>query len=86
MYPGAHAATTPDKPAVIMGSTGEVMTFAQLDLAANRLARVFHELGLRPGDHVTFCMENHPRLLEVAWGCRYAEVFQHVAVLTEERS
>jgi len=72
MYPGAHAATTPDKPAVIMGSTGEVMTFRQLDQAANRLARVFHGLGLQPGDHVTFCMENHPRYLEVAWGCRYA--------------
>ncbi len=72
MYPGEHAKTTPDKPAVIMGSTGEVMTFRQLDEAACRLARVFHDLGLVPGDHVTFCMENHPRYLEVAWGCRYA--------------
>ena len=72
MYPGAYAATTPDKPAVIMGSTGEVMTFRELDDAANRLARVFHGLGLRAGDHVTFCLENHPRYLEVAWGCRYA--------------
>ena len=25
-----------------------------------------------PGDHVAFCMENHPRYLEVAWGCHYA--------------
>ena len=72
MYPGAHAADTPDKPAVIMGSTGEVMTYRQLDEAANRLARVLHDAGLRPGDHVAFCMENHPRYLEVAWGCRYA--------------
>ena len=72
MYPGAHAATTPDKPAVIMGSTGEVTTYQELDQAACRVARVFHDLGLRAGDHVAFCMENHPRYLEVAWGCRYA--------------
>ena len=25
-----------------------------------------------PGDHVAICMENHPRYLEVAWGCHYA--------------
>ena len=27
---------------------------------------------MQPGDHVAFCMENHPRYLEVAWGCHYA--------------
>ena len=31
MFPGAHAATDPDKPAVIMGGTGAVMTYAELD-------------------------------------------------------
>ena len=72
MFPGYHAALTPDKPALIMGSTGQVMTFAELDAAANRLARVFHNAGLVPGDHVAFCMENHPRYLEVAWGAHYA--------------
>jgi long-chain acyl-CoA synthetase len=48
------------------------MTYRELDAAANRLARVFDAAGLRPGDHVTFCMENNCRYLEVAWGCRYA--------------
>lgn len=72
MYPGAHAATTPDKPAVIMGSTGEVQTYAELDAAANRLSQLMYAAGLRPGDHVALCMENHPRYLEVAWGCHYA--------------
>ena len=71
-YPGYHAALTPDKPAQIMGATGDVTTFAELDASANRLSRVFFEMGLRPGDHVAFCMENHPRLLEVAWGAHYA--------------
>src|SRR5829696_2753983 len=72
MYPGEHAATTPDKPAVIMGSTGDAISYRQLDDAANRVSRVFRALGLAPGDHVAFCMENHPRYLEVVWGARYA--------------
>jgi fatty-acyl-CoA synthase len=27
-YPGAHAATTPDKPAVVMVGSGETLTYA----------------------------------------------------------
>ena len=72
MYPGAYVTTTPDKPAVIMASTGAVQTFAELDAAANRLSRLLRAAGVHPGDHVAFCMENHPRYLEVAWGCHYA--------------
>jgi acyl-CoA synthetase (AMP-forming)/AMP-acid ligase II len=71
-YPGAVAATMPDKPAYVMAATGEVVTYAELDAAANRLSRVFHAIGLRPGDHVAFCLENHPRYLEIAWGAHYA--------------
>ncbi len=72
MFPGAHAATTPDKAAVIMGETGAVTTYAELDAGANRLSQLLHAAGLRPGDHVAICMENHPRYLEVVWGCHYA--------------
>ncbi|MFT7647909.1 MAG: long-chain acyl-CoA synthetase [Candidatus Poriferisodalaceae bacterium] len=72
MYPGAFVATTPDKPAVIMGTGGQVITYAELDAAANRLSRVFAEAGLVPGDHVAFCLENHPQFLAVAWGAHYA--------------
>ncbi len=72
MFPGVHAQSTPDKPALIMGSTGATTTFAELDAAANRLSQLLFAAGLRPGDHVAFCMENHPRFLEVAWGCHYA--------------
>jgi acyl-CoA synthetase (AMP-forming)/AMP-acid ligase II len=72
MYPGAHVQTTPDKPAYIMGGSGKVVTFAELDVAANRLARVLANAGLKPGDHIAICMENHDRYLEVVWGARYA--------------
>ena len=70
--PGRHAATTPDKPAYVMAATGEVITYAELDAAANRVAACCAAAGVRPGDHVALCMENHPRYLEVLWGCHYA--------------
>jgi len=72
MFPGTFAATTPDKPALIMASTGAVQTFAELDAAANQLSHLLHDAGLRPGDHIALCMENHPRYLEALWGCHYA--------------
>ena len=72
MYPGAFVDRQPDKPAFVMASTGAVTTFAELDAAANRLSRLLRAAGVQPGDHVAFCMENHPRYLEVAWGCHYA--------------
>jgi len=57
-----------------MAGSGWVQTYAELDAAANRLSRVLHDAGLRPGDHVALCMENNPRYLEALWGCRYAGV------------
>jgi long-chain acyl-CoA synthetase len=72
MYPGAYVGDAPDRPAVIMAGSGWVQTYAELDAAANQLSRVLHDAGLRPGDHVALCMENHPRYLEALWGCRYA--------------
>ena len=75
MFPGAHAETTPDKPAVVMGGSGQVITYRELDDEANRLARVLREAGLQPGDHVAFCLENHPRFLTVMWGAHYAGLY-----------
>jgi long-chain acyl-CoA synthetase len=55
-----------------MASTGQVVTYAQLNEGANRLSRVFADAGLKPGDHIALCMENHPRYIEVVWGAMYA--------------
>ena len=72
MFPGAHLPVHADKPAVIMGDSGFTQTFAELDDAANRLSHLLRAAGLRPGDHIAICMENHDRYLEVVWGCHYA--------------
>jgi acyl-CoA synthetase (AMP-forming)/AMP-acid ligase II len=75
MYPGAHAQTTPDKPAVVMGTSGDVVTYRELDAEANQVSRLFRSLGLQPGDHVAFCLENHPRYFALAWGAHYAGLY-----------
>ncbi len=67
MFPGTHAQTTPDKPAQIMAGSGETTTYRQLDDGSNRLAQLWWQHGLRPGDHVALMAENHPRYLEVYW-------------------
>ena len=70
MWPGAHAARTPDKPAYIMAATGEVVTYGELDARSNQLAQLFNARGLRFGDHIALCLENSPRFLEVTWAAQ----------------
>ena len=41
MWPGQHAATRPDHPALIMAGSGETVTYAELDERSNRLAQLF---------------------------------------------
>jgi acyl-CoA synthetase (AMP-forming)/AMP-acid ligase II len=72
MYPGSHLGTRADEAALIWAPTGSVTTFAELDAAANRLSRLLRSLGVQPGDHVALCLENHPRYVELLWGCHYA--------------
>ncbi len=55
-----------------MAESGQVQTFADLDAAANRLSRLLRATGLQQGDHIAICMENHPRYVEILWGCEYA--------------
>ena len=74
MYLGAHALTHPDKLAMVMTGSGYRQTFAELDAAANRLSHLLRSAGLKPGDHVALCLENHDRYLEILWGCQYAGV------------
>jgi long-chain acyl-CoA synthetase len=67
MYPGHWSRLSPDKPAVVMGGSGEVVTYRELDERSNRLARLMHAAGLRRGDHMAVFLENHPRYFEVVW-------------------
>ncbi len=67
MHPYVHAQTSPDRTACIFPSTGEVVTYRQLDERSNQGAHLFRSLGLSKGDVIAVCMENTPRYLEIAW-------------------
>ncbi|MCU1344273.1 MAG: acyl-CoA synthetase, partial [Acidimicrobiia bacterium] len=75
MHPGDYAAIQPDKPAVIMAGTGEVITYRQLDEGSSRVANLLRARGIKPGDHIAILLDNHRRYLEVAWGAHRCGVY-----------
>jgi long-chain acyl-CoA synthetase len=64
MYTGKHAKLRPLQPAFIMASTGEAVTYRELEARCNRLAHLFRKRGLRRLDHYAIFMENNSRYLE----------------------
>jgi long-chain acyl-CoA synthetase len=64
MYPGIHAKNQPNHPAFIMASTGETVSYAELDQRSNRLAHLLRANGLQRLDHYAMFMENNNRYLE----------------------
>ena len=64
MYTGKHAKLRPLQPAFIMASTGEAVTYRELEARCNRLAHLFRKQGLRRLDHYSIFMENNNRYLE----------------------
>jgi long-chain acyl-CoA synthetase len=85
MHPAAFAVSAPDRPAVIMGGSGEVVVYGEMIARANRLGRLLRGLGLPRGGVVAVLMENHPRYLEILWaaqscGLRYTTVNSHLTV------
>lgn len=83
MTPGWHAERAPDGQAIVMGGTGETVSYAQLDERSSRLARALRSRGLRDGGHIAILMENNRAFLEVAWaaqrsGLRYTAINSHL--------
>src|SRR6266699_6587600 len=64
MYTGRHAQLRPLQPAFIMASTGEAVTYRELEARCNRLAHLFRNRGLKRLDHYAIFMENNSRYLE----------------------
>ncbi|WFS11029.1 AMP-binding protein [Rhodococcus aetherivorans] len=78
------AAQHEDKPAVVMGGTGEVLSYRELENRSNRIAHLLRNRGLRPGDHIAILMENELDVFPVVWaaqrtGLLYTPVNWHLA-------
>ncbi|MBO0885865.1 MAG: AMP-binding protein [Acidimicrobiales bacterium] len=66
MYPGDRAKAHPDRPALIMATTGETLTYRDYETRCNQLAHLFRHLGLGHRDHLAVLMENQIRYPETA--------------------
>ena len=75
MHLGQIAAEQPGKAAVIMTGSGQTITFAELNAAANRLAHVLYDAGLRPGDHIAFMLENRWEFLAISWAAQRSGLY-----------
>ncbi|HEY5128392.1 MAG TPA: AMP-binding protein, partial [Bradyrhizobium sp.] len=64
MYTGKHAHLRPLQPAFIMATSGETVTYAELEARCNRLAHLLRKAGLKRLDHYAIFMENNSRYLE----------------------
>ena len=64
MYAGQYADINPDRPAFIMASTGESVSYREYDNCTKQLAHLLREYGLKRLDHYAIFMENNHRYLE----------------------
>jgi len=75
LHPGIIAEQTPDKIAYTMAETGQNITYAQLESAANQGAQLFRSLGLKRGDHIALLLENHPRFFQICWAAQRSGLY-----------
>lgn len=66
-YPGTVAEIAPQRPAVIVAETGEILTYGRLDDRSLRFARHLYDDGVRSGDHLAVLCDNQPRAMEIYW-------------------
>jgi len=75
--PTTYAASHPERPAVIT-SSGQTVTFGELEARSCRLAHALRAHGLRAGDHVAVLLPNDDRTHEVVWGLQRSGLYYTV--------
>ena len=65
MYAGQYPKSHPNRPAFIMASTEETVSYAELEARSNQLAHLLRQHGLKRLDHFSVFMENNNRYIEV---------------------
>lgn len=73
--PWIVAEATPDKPAIIMADTGQMLTYGEMISNANRLANYFVSIGLNEGDCISIFLENQVRYLELVWAAKITGLY-----------
>jgi long-chain acyl-CoA synthetase len=71
----AHALATPDRVALVMHPSGAQRTYAEIDAASARLARVLRDRGLGPADHLAVLVQNQAEFFDVVWAAHRIGVY-----------
>jgi long-chain acyl-CoA synthetase len=74
-HPRVHASTAPDKPAVIVAETGEILSYGDLERTANRGAHLLRRLGLQSGDTIALWLPNIPAYFSLYWAAQRAGLY-----------
>jgi long-chain acyl-CoA synthetase len=74
-HPGIHARIDPDRLAVIVSGSSERLTYAELERESCRIARLFRQRGLKPGDHVAVILDNRAEFLSLVWAALRAGLY-----------
>ncbi|MCC6641737.1 MAG: AMP-binding protein [Deltaproteobacteria bacterium] len=71
-HPGHHALARPHDPALVVAPRGETVSWGELRRRIVQTANALHDLGLRPGDPIAFCVENRSAFAVLVWACQDA--------------
>ena len=72
MHPRLHADARADKAAIVMASSGEIITFGDLERRANRGAHALRSLGLAHGDALGIACDNRLEFFDIYWAAQRA--------------
>ena len=75
MHPAVHVQSQPDKAAIVMASTGETLTYRQVEDRSNQGAQLFRKLRLKTGDGIAVFMENNIDYLPICWAAQRAGLY-----------
>jgi len=65
-----RAQLSPHRTALIVAETGEQITYAEWNRRANRVANVFHNMGLKKGDRIAVLAPNSLEYLDIVFACQ----------------
>jgi fatty-acyl-CoA synthase len=69
VHPRVHAATAPDRTALVVAGSDKSITWGEVDTRSAALAGWWRRAGLRVGDVVLLALPNDIRWAEIAWSC-----------------
>jgi acyl-CoA synthetase (AMP-forming)/AMP-acid ligase II len=75
LHIGTHAAATPGKPAAILATTGETMTFAELDTRSRALASTLAGRGVAAGGRLAILLENSLPYFVAGWAAQRSGLY-----------